>query len=152
MGLYRDMNTADALVRSYVDGSVETVNLIDLINTLDGSLDCGDSAYWIDYVFIEKVRDCQMSTIVNSILDAGMTCPLNVIFDGNTFIMGNGHHRLIAALLCGIEDIPIYVTRHTDWGKSEIEDYDNMTDFEDQSCNDDLIDIYNDVATLVYGC
>ena len=151
MVLYRDMNTADVLVKSYVDGSVETVNLIDLINTLAGSLDCGDSIDWLDYVFVEKVRDRQMSTIVNSILDNGMTCPLNVIFDGNTFIMGNGHHRLIAALLCGIEDIPIYVTRHINWGKSEIEDFDNMYKFEDQSCNYDLIDIYNDVATRIYG-
>ena len=151
MVLYRDMNTADVLVKSYSLGSVETVNLIDLINTLAGSLDCGDSIDWLDYVFVEKVRARQMSTIVNSILDNGMTCPLNVIFDGNTFIMGNGHHRLIAALLCGIEDIPIYVTRHINWGKSEIEDFDNMYKFEDQSCNYDLIDIYNDVATRIYG-
>ena len=113
----------DILYDAYVAGEVVHVNLVDLLNTLSGSCDCGDDSNWVAQVFYEKIVDFQMSYLIDDILENGLMCPLNVRYSWGEFDFGNGHHRLIAALLCGIEYIDIVVTNDIDWSMTELHDY-----------------------------
>jgi len=141
------MAVIDLLRDSYLekDNPVVTVNLIDLINTLKGSCDSGSSnPEWFNDAIFEKLSDNQMGYIIDSLLTYGFVTPLNVFTenDGRTFIMGNGHHRLIAALFCGFEEIPVYAAQYIDWRRSESNDP-RLNDVENQpSIIRDLFRIY----------
>lgn len=102
-------------------GDVVPVKIVDLLNTLDGSIDVGNNN-WVAGMFASKVMDYQMGGLVESLLDRGLCTPLNLVcdYDGK-LIMGNGHHRIVAALLCGIEEICVYVTDWIDHEKSSEE-------------------------------
>ena len=103
------------------------VPLVDLINTLDGSVDANgwDGEWWFDEIATEKAADDNMGDLLDSILEEGLFIPLNVVSNGDDLMMGNGHHRLILAALCGIETIGVYVSHRIDWRLSESRDWDN---------------------------
>lgn len=112
-------------------GDIVPVKIVDLLNTLDGSIDV-DGDDWVAGMFANKVLDYQMGGLIESLLDRGLCTPLNLVHDGTdpvalpegdygALIMGNGHHRLVAALLCGIEEIDVYVTNWIDHVKSSEE-------------------------------
>ena len=117
-----DTEMIDALYASLYSRTPVRVNLAKLLSILDGSIDVEDYDNWIAAAFVDKIRDDQMSYLIDSILEEGMLCPLNVISDYWGFTFGNGHHRLIAALLCGIEEIDVVVTEGIDWKHTEIHD------------------------------
>ena len=100
------------------------INIAELIKALDGSCDFNDDVFWIVDCFISKATDDQFPALLASILENGLTLPLNVIRnDYDEVLMGNGHHRLVAALLCGIEDISIVVSENNcDWHSTSYED------------------------------
>ena len=100
------------------------INIAELIKALDGSCDCGTHDEWLIDCFGDKATDDQFPALLASILESGLTLPLNVIRNDNgEVLMGNGHHRLVAALLCGIEDISIVVSENNcDWHSTSYED------------------------------
>ena len=117
-----DTEMIDALYASLYYRTPVRVNLAKLLTILDGSIDTGNDSDWLAQTFAEKIVDDQMSYLVDSILEDGMLCPLNVISSYGDFVFGNGHHRLIAALLCGIEEIDVVVSEGIDWRHTEIHD------------------------------
>lgn len=141
------MSVIDLLRDSYLehDNPTVNVNLVEFIHTLAGSCDSGSSnPNWIDDAIFEKLSDNQMGYIIDSLLTYGFVTPLNVFTenDGRTFIMGNGHHRLIAALFCGFEEIPVYAAPYIDWKRSESNDP-RLNDTENQpSIIRDLFQMY----------
>lgn len=111
------MNIYDDLYRSLDHDVVVTVDIAELVQALDYSEDATQLKYrgcldWLPFVMLNKLHHRQMTTLIESLLADGLTCPLNVSYGGEGwgFGMGNGHHRLIAALLCGIKYIDVYVT------------------------------------------
>ena len=133
-------------------GVTVPVKIVDLLNTLDGSIDVGDED-WIAGMFAEKVMDEQMGGLVESLLDRGLCTPLNLVHDYyGKLIMGNGHHRLVAALLCGIEEIDVYVTGWIDHERSSEE---SDWTFAEKVCSDfefyrdHLCDVYYSALSLV---
>lgn len=124
------------------------VPLVDLINTLDGSVDAsgfmGD--WWFDEIAKKKAGDCVMGDLLDSILENGLFIPLNVVDYGATVMMGNGNHRLILAALCGIETVGVYVSQRIDWGLSQSYDWDDERDKmrENNPNNDDIYTAISD--------
>ena len=113
----------EQLLDSFLNYTPVRVPLSDLIKTLTGSCDYGDGESWLMGVFNMKLADNEMGWLIDSVLENGLVTPLNVIrkWDGE-FEMGNGHHRLVAALLCGIEEIDVVVTSGIDWTCSSDDD------------------------------
>ena len=113
----------EQLLDSFQNYTPVRVPVSDLIKTLSGSCDYGDGESWLMGIFNMKLSDYEMGWLIDSVLENGMITPLNVVrnWDGD-FEMGNGHHRLIAALLCGVEEIEVVVTRGIDWNCSSADD------------------------------
>ena len=114
----------DLLFKSRDEDIPVTVNIYDLLDHLEGSVDVGDDDDWIADMFVDKINDIStMVWLLPSILHNGLQCPLNVVYEYGQFKMGNGHHRLVLALLCGIEEIQIIVSAGCcDFENSEIQD------------------------------
>ena len=93
-----------------VPGKEYRISIVEFINALDGSVDYFHDNDWVKECFQYKTTDETFPGILASILEQGLTLPLNAVRWGNGVLMGNGHHRLVAALLCGIETITIVVS------------------------------------------
>ena len=93
-----------------VPGKEYRISIVELINALDGSVDYCYSRDWVTECFRHKTTDNKFPGILASILEQGLTLPLNAVRWDDAVLMGNGHHRLVAALLCGIETITIVVS------------------------------------------
>lgn len=103
------MGTHDMLMHA-IPGKEYRISIVELINALDGSVDYYDENDWIESCFKYKTADKKFPGILASILEQGLTLPLNAVRWDDAVLMGNGHHRLVAALLCGIETITIVVS------------------------------------------
>ena len=103
------MNTHDMLMQA-VPGKEYRISIVEFINALDGSVDFPLDNYWVAECFRHKTKDWTFPGILASILEQGLTLPLNAVRWDEVVGMGNGHHRLVAALLCGIETITIVVS------------------------------------------
>lgn len=112
------------MLKAATIGREYKINIAELIKALDGSCDCGTHDEWLIDCFGDKATDDQFPALLASILESGLTLPLNVIRNNDgEVLMGNGHHRLVAALLCGIEDISIVVSENNcDWHSTSYED------------------------------
>ena len=121
----------DLLFKSRDEHIPVTVNIYDLLDCLEGSVDVGYDDDWITDMFIEKLNDIStMVWLLPSILHNGLKCPLNVVYEYGIFKMGNGHHRLVLALLCGIEEIQVIVsTSSCDFKNSEIQGVEQDEDY-----------------------
>lgn len=111
------------MLKAATIGREYRINIAELIKALDGSCDIGTHDEWLIDCFYDKATDDQFPALLASILENGLTLPLNVIRNNDDeVIMGNGHHRLVAALLCGIEDISIVVSENNcDWHSTSYE-------------------------------
>ena len=92
-----------------------------------------------------------MVWLLPSILHNGLQCPLNVVYGDGQFKMGNGHHRLVLALLCGIEEIRIVVsTDYCDFKNSEIgyKEQDSWID-DDAQIFDEILDDINSMFLIL---
>lgn len=141
----------DRLVESYRNGTAMTVNVIELLNTLEGSGDVGEGPYWIEAMFAEKLSDTEtMIWLLPSILHNGLRCPLNIVYEYEQFLMGNGHHRLVLALLCGIEEIPVRVSADIEFKYSEIpgEEQDTSINRYDDPDADIFYEILKDIIVF----
>lgn len=113
----------EQLLDSFLNYAPVRVPISDLVKTLTGSCDYGDGGSWLMGIFNMKLADSEMGWLIDSVLENGLVTPLNVVRNRNgDFEMGNGHHRLIAALLCGIEEIDVVVTSGIDWNCSSDDD------------------------------
>ena len=107
----------DELERSYWDGEVTNLPIASLVKALAGSCDFNEyhPDSWLREAFYYKMEDKEIGYLIDSILDDGLTLPLNILRREHGFVMGNGHHRLVAALLCGVERLDVVVTDNVDW-------------------------------------
>jgi len=142
------MSVIDLLRDSYLekDNPVVTVQLVDLINTLTGSCDSGSSNDdWFNDAAMDKLSDDPMGYLIDSLLTYGFVTPLNVFTenDGASFIMGNGHHRLIAAAFSGFTEVPVYAAPYIDWKRSETGDQKVLAN-EDYPVMLELFEAYED--------
>ena len=137
----------DLLFESRAYHKPVTVNIYDLLDCLDGSVDVGKGDDWITDMFIDKIDDIStMVWLLPSILHNGLQCPLNVVYEYGMFKMGNGHHRLVLALLCGIEEIQVIVsTSSCDFKNSEIQDKEHDSWTDDDSDAQIFYDILDDI-------
>ena len=126
----------EQLLDSFQNYTPVRVPVSDLIKILSGSCDYGHGESWLMGVFNMKLGDNEMGCLIDSWLENGLVTPLNVIrnWDGK-FEMGNGHHRLVAALLCGIEHIDVVVTHGIDWTCSSADDMEEDWDVVDEASN-----------------
>ena len=140
-----DTEMIDALYWSLRSHAPVRVNLAKLLSFLDGSIDVEDYDNWLAAAFVDKILDRQMSYLIDSILEEGMLCPLNIISNYWGFTFGNGHHRLIAALLCGIEEIDVVVSERIDWKHTEMHD---DFDFEEivRNYNVSYVDAFDEIC------
>ena len=126
-------------------GTVENVSIIELINSIEWSVDWTEFETdhflknWYKTLFSDKILDPEFSIIIDELLNNGLLCPLNVIVSQRGLVMGNGHHRLFAALLCGIEQLDISFTDDIDWETSEVNNYEWPE--ESNHYLDDLVEI-----------
>lgn len=144
--------TLEKLKWSYDNDEVVTVPLIDFIYTLAYSIDSGwyPGIEWIDSIICDKVTDDSMGYLIDSLSNEGFLCPLNVIrHSDDEFIMGNGNHRLIAALFCGFTEIPVLVGHRLSWATSEL-DAETRTAEERGDLYFALRDTLEEILTTVY--
>lgn len=103
-----------------IPGQVQMIRLGDYLKLLTASADLSHSPVndLIRDIVWDKVGDWKMGAIIDSIIDNGFTSPieLQIINDGidadpneNVYSQGNGHHRLVAAILLDIDVIPVMV-------------------------------------------
>lgn len=104
-------NFADTLVMN----EINVVSLVDYLQLLNDSADVcpEDPADLLRDIFIEKIGDDVMGALIDSLMEDGFIVPieLQIIIDHQTgmrFSQGNGHHRLVAAILLGMDRIAIY--------------------------------------------
>ena len=147
------MNTfevVDALGTAYRTREAVSVPLAPLVKALAGSCDLvdHDKDSWLANAFLDKLQDYEMGYLTESILENGLTMPLNILAERDgSFIMGNGHHRLIAALLCGIEVIDVVVSYNIDFSRTSGGDKPNLDRFE--AFRWILEDVRSDVGSLL---
>lgn len=116
------MDTHDMLMQA-VPGKEYRISIVEFINALDGSVDYYNSRDWVTECFRHKTTDETFPGILASILEQGLTLPLNAVRWDDAVLMGNGHHRLVTALLCGIETITIVVSdEYCDFDSTSYED------------------------------
>jgi hypothetical protein len=70
----------------------------------------GTPSMWA-YIIASKGGDSQTPTLLQRISEEGFTVPICLFRDrfGNWGI-GNGHHRLVCAILLGLDEIPAFVS------------------------------------------
>lgn len=115
------MELRDRLIEGYKsDTIVKNVALADLLYELDGSIDSrGDADEWLINIMWIKIGAAATPLLIWNMLRSGLQTPLNVMIKRGELLMGNGHHRLIAALLCGITHADIVVTDSCDHSVTE---------------------------------
>jgi len=148
-----DMATDDLLTHSYVYGEPVRVSVAGLIQTLRGSVDACNAKDWFCYIANEKLGDEQMGFLIDSVLNEGMACPLNVVsqYNGTGPVMGNGNHRLLAAAFCGVEYIDVYVTDWIDWDGSQTDHEDEVSWIEKEECQNAYADGINSIWEEVHA-
>lgn len=103
-------------------GTVEMVSVAWIMRNADSSIDDfnlygGGVDYW--RMMIEKANDHGFPALVNAIVSEGFRIPIVLVknYNGSSSIMhGNGHHRMCAAILLCLDQIPVY---WTDWDEEE---------------------------------
>lgn len=99
-------------------GDVEMVSVAWIMQNLSDSIDgfCGPAGEfdWVGMIS-HKAADRDFMPLVGTIITHGFRVPIVIIpLDERSFKMGNGHHRLAAAILLGLDEIPVYWPRDCD--------------------------------------
>lgn len=112
------MNTKELDTRQMV--SVEW-----LLQNITGSVDFG-KRFDFAAMLNSKLADYQVPALLEDILEHGFTNPIVIETDGESFIHGNGHHRLALAIALCLDEIPVVFTN--DWEENHgSDDYDIWT-------------------------
>jgi hypothetical protein len=59
-------------------------------------------------MMLYKSWDACFAPLVHDIMDNGIMNPVCIVNRSDGFIFGNGHHRLVAAILLCMDTIPVY--------------------------------------------
>ena len=100
----------------------------------------GSPAEW-KRMMMEKANDSGFGDLIDAILDNGWEEGSAVGFDGS--YINEGHHRIVAAILLGMDEVPV-----ADWGLSTgtLSAHDGYG-----SGRDPIFDLYDDAPTG-WGC
>lgn len=99
-------------------GTVEMVSVEWIMQNAGGSVDAvtGEDGY-PDYLKMaqRKGSDPQFAALVSTIMENGFRVPIVLCNNYDVWghgvrqaVHGNGHHRMIAAILLGLDEIPVY--------------------------------------------
>lgn len=120
-----------------IPGQVEMVSVEWILKNAESSVDAvtfPDGS--VDYLKMarRKGSDSQFPALVSTIMERGFRVPIVLCLDYETsdgvfknVVHGNGHHRMIAALLLALDEIPVYWSKFDGFmciGKSESEPMD----------------------------
>lgn len=80
-----------------------------IIENTTGSIDFGeidtDPVYWWNYMIRKKAGDTGFGHLVESIMEHGFVEGSSVGWEDG--IITEGHHRLVAAILLGLDEVPV---------------------------------------------
>ena len=135
-----------------VHDTVEMVSVEWLMQNIHSSVDnCNNSQGRIDFhsLMRRKAFDYQMSDLLGTIIHHGFRVPICLYPDrlGSTkWSLGNGHHRMAAAILLCLDEIPVY------WSSGEFmschaTDTECLDSFDEYSVIEDLCD-YSDFPSV----
>lgn len=96
-----------------IPGQVEMVSVEWLMNNLTHSVDGYSYDGGLNYegMIKNKGGDCHFGNILHTITTVGFRVPIvvDLVYSGSgTLTLGNGHHRMTAAILLVLESIPVY--------------------------------------------
>lgn len=79
---------------------------------------------FLDWLISVKGSDSQTLSLCYSLIDNGFTVPINLIPDGvrngeRTYSLGNGHHRLAAAVMSCIDVVKVWVNQGITWEETQ---------------------------------
>ena len=117
----------DATMINYTLDRINYVSVTDLLDMLTDSCDFDvDDTYhdnWLQDMLASKCVDPTFWQLCETIPVAGFTVPICVMLNNDgTWKMGNGHHRLAAAILLCLDEIPVYVSGDNDFMHMEVSD------------------------------
>lgn len=97
-----------------VTWTVQMWNIADILHIVTESADFGEfegsSSMWA-YIFASKGGDAWTPALIERILEEGFTDPICIYrTETGGWGLGNGHHRLVAAVLLGLDEIPVLVS------------------------------------------
>lgn len=115
-------------------GTVEMVSVEWIMKNVDGSVDGYDTTQGVNYqrMVSYKGSDSSFGPLVGAIFDQGFRVPIVLCLNyrGKNITLGNGHHRMVAAILMCIDQIPVY------WSDCEVyKDYMCVDHSTDETCN-----------------
>lgn len=92
----------------------------EILREATGSLDMGGIDW--EEILANKVSHAHFDNLCDTLMREGFTMPI-VLSDNNAanngygqgYTLGNGHHRLCAAILLGIDEIPVVITSGDFW-------------------------------------
>lgn len=109
-------------------GTVEMVNMTWLMKNADGSVDgFTDANGGVNYqrMVERKGTDYQMPAVINALYTKGFRVPIVMYRTASGELYhGNGHHRFVAALLLGLDEIPVFWPADNDYMSTEVSELD----------------------------
>jgi hypothetical protein len=85
------------------------MKVTDLMKYVTYSIDVDDLVDVYDWqgLILNKAEDESLWALVDLIQENVFTTPICVARDADGWMLGNGHHRLVAAILLGLDEIPV---------------------------------------------
>jgi len=100
----------------------------------------GTPSTWA-YVIASKAGDTHTPVLAQKILDEGFTDPVCIWRDSRgAYGLGNGHHRVVCAILLGLDEIPV-IYSDTDNYYPDASDGNDIEEY-DEEFSDRLYEIY----------
>ena len=146
-----------------VTGSVEMVDVAWIMqNTTDsidgyGEFDPDTDIFGVDYerIIAGKATDYDFGQLVGTIVDRGFRVPIVLVKDyisygsktsgpAGKLIHGNGHHRMAAAILLCLDEIPVY------WGEGREYMHEEHSETEDTGYYEDWEGLEDFIAGILW--
>lgn len=90
---------------------ITMVKVSDLLRNVTETLDyfkTSEPSEWLRMI-TDKSADEQFATIIRLIETEGFTDPIGIMEYDGYWLLGNGHHRMAAAILLGLDEIPVVI-------------------------------------------
>lgn len=100
-----------------VPGEVAMMPVVEYMQRLEASLDIDyvQEGWLFSAIIMEKVLDGNMGAIIESILKYGFNVPIGIaVLDSGGIMQMNGHHRIVASILLGLDKVPVFVQEYPD--------------------------------------
>lgn len=91
------------------DQTVEMWPISKILSLVTESSDCGyldNPGDWFRMMAI-KANDASFGRLLQAIPKQGFLDPIGITWEYDHYRLGNGHHRLTAAILLGLDEIPV---------------------------------------------